>query len=134
MLLDQPSETGDLAFAEKQQVFGLAVVLELKAGSRQCRLDLALRFGRVTVGQALQQQLLELLGTYAAMLGGDEVVLLGRQADRTLEALAAHPCPAMATENGVLGSTGVVAVEVGRGEVLDQVEFDEQTHDIPLNR
>ena len=66
-LLDQRGETGNLRFAEKQQVFGLAIVLELEPRGRQRRLDLALGLGGIASG-ALQQQCLEPLGAHATML------------------------------------------------------------------
>ncbi|MNF16193.1 hypothetical protein D3C80_2191100 [compost metagenome] len=55
MLLDQLGETGDLRLAEKQQVFGLAIVLELEAGGGQGGFDLAFGLGRVTLDQARHQ-------------------------------------------------------------------------------
>src|SRR5690606_11831855 len=134
VLLDEAGETGDFGLAKKQQVFGLAIILELEPGRRQRSFDLAFGFQRIASGQTLQQQRLELLGAYAAMLRGDQLMLPGGQTNGALEALAADPRPAMAAEQGILGGTGVVAVEVGWRKVLDQMKFDEQTHDVPLSR
>ena len=127
-LLDQRGETGNLRFAEKQQVFGLAIVLELEPRGRQRRLDLALGLGGIASGKPLQQQCLELLGAHAAMFGRDQLLLVGSQADRALEALAADASPTVTAKDGILGRSGIVTVEVGRSEVLDQMELDEQIH------
>ena len=53
---------------------------------------------------------------------------LGGLAHGALQALAADAGAAVAAKYGVFGGTGVVAVEVAGGKVLDQVKFNKQAH------
>src|SRR5690606_24360653 len=87
---------------------------------------------RIAPGQPFEQQGLELLGADAAVCLRQQLVLARGEADGPLEALAADACTARTTEDRVLGRAGVVAVEIGWGEVLDQVEFEERAHGISL--
>ena len=133
--VDQGRKGCNLAGAQKQQVLGFPVVAELQPGCAQGQFDARACLGFVAVAkgvQLLQQHLQQLLGANAAVGIGDFTGTGRLQTDGALEALAANSRPPVAAEQRVLGCAGVVAVQVGRGEVLDQVVFDEQAHGVLL--
>src|SRR5262249_20470382 len=64
------------------------------------------------------------LSADSAVRGWDQVVLFEIVADSPLDALAGDAGPAEAAKVGVLGAAGVVTIEVRRGEVLQNMDFD----------
>jgi len=123
LFVTKRGDGGHFALTEEEQVLGLLVLCELDIEQRKAR------FGHGRGGFAIAARRNEPLGhliheplaARSAVLSRHQRASVELAADRALDALAGDAGAPVAAEFTALRAAGVIAVEVGRGEVLDDV-------------
>ena len=132
VFVDSLRQCRNFLAAEEQQVLGFATFrcLELDVGQRDFGFRQRLRSVALAC-QGIDDGLVNALGAHRQFIRVEHAFahfFIEKLPYRSLVALARYPRPACTTEESILGRAGVVAVQVGRREVLQDVNFDQGFH------
>ena len=132
MIRNDATQLLDGIVAQEQQIFGLCggIIpgLHLELDGSQSLLNSWLRLLKALLLQLLGQDRNNVASSHAEFLLAQETGVGEGKAGGALKALAGNTAATDATKHGIFGSAGVITIETGRREVLNDVELNELGH------